>query len=229
MTFRFCDELGPDGFGWLVEETMTRTSHALAADGRVWLVDALDWPEAIDRALGLGEPAGVIQLLDRHNRDCAPLAQRLRVPLHVVPDDLPNTPFECIPIMRRRFWRESALWHDWDVEAAEAHVRDALVLEEHHAEATMCRAFCYNARCLKQETLATAAAAVHIDPITAGTRLCSRSPASSSGRCRGRTDVLRCMPRADDLGGAGEPGLGSRQPFLPGRRHGASQYGRVRV
>ena len=112
MTFRFCDELGPDGFGWLVEETMTRTSHALAADGRVWLVDALDWPEAIDRALGLGEPAGVIQLLDRHNRDCAPLAQRLRVPLHVVPDDLPGTSFECIPIMGWRFWRESALWHE---------------------------------------------------------------------------------------------------------------------
>ena len=83
MTFRFCDELGPDGFGWLVEETMTRTSHALAADGRVWLVDALDWPEAIDRALGLGEPAGVIQLLDRHNRDCAVLAERLGIPLFV--------------------------------------------------------------------------------------------------------------------------------------------------
>jgi hypothetical protein len=110
MTFRFCDDLGPDGLGWLVEEAMTRTSHALAADGRVWLVDALDWPEAIDRALGLGEPAGVIQLLDRHNRDCAALAERLGVPLFVVPDDLPGTPFECIPLMRWRYWRESALW-----------------------------------------------------------------------------------------------------------------------
>jgi hypothetical protein len=112
MMFGFCDDLGPDGFGWIVEEAMTRTSHALAADGRVWLVDALDWPEAIDRALGLGEPAGVIQLLDRHNRDCAALAERLGVPLLVVPDALPGTPFECVPIMRRRFWRESALWHE---------------------------------------------------------------------------------------------------------------------
>ena len=40
MELRFCDDLGPDGFGWIVEEAMTRTSHALAADGRVWLVDA---------------------------------------------------------------------------------------------------------------------------------------------------------------------------------------------
>jgi hypothetical protein len=110
MTFRFCDELGEDGFGWIVEEAMTRTSHALAADGRVWLVDPLDWPEAIDRALGLGEPAGVIQLLDRHHRDCAVLAQRLRVPLFVVPDDLPGTPFACLPLVRWRYWRESALW-----------------------------------------------------------------------------------------------------------------------
>ena len=110
MTFGFCDELGEDGFGWIVEEAMTRTSHALAADGRVWLVDPLDWPEAIDRALGLGEPAGVIQLLDRHHRDCAVLAQRLGVPLFVVPDGLAGTPFACLPLVRWRYWRESALW-----------------------------------------------------------------------------------------------------------------------
>jgi hypothetical protein len=110
MTFRFCDDLGPDGFGWLVEEAMTRTSHALAADGRMWLVDPLDWTDAVDRALALAEPAGVIQLLDRHRRDCAVLAERLAVPLFVAPDDLPGTPFECIPLMRWRYWRESALW-----------------------------------------------------------------------------------------------------------------------
>jgi hypothetical protein len=108
--FRFCDELGPDGFGWLVEESMTRTSHALAADGRVWLVDPVDWPEAIDRALALAEPAGVIQLLDRHNRDCAALSERLGVPHLRVPEALPDTPFEIVPILRRKRWRESALW-----------------------------------------------------------------------------------------------------------------------
>jgi hypothetical protein len=110
VTFRFCDDLGADGFGWIVEEAMTRTSHALVAEGRVWLVDPLDWPEAIDRACGLGEPAGVVQLLDRHDRDCAALASRLGVTHLVAPDDILGSPFELIPIVRRRWWRESALW-----------------------------------------------------------------------------------------------------------------------
>ena len=99
VELRFCDDLGDDGFGWIVEEPMTRTSHALAADGKVWLVDALDWPDAIERALGLGEPAGVIQLLDRHDRDCAALATRLAVPHLVAPDEIPGSPFD---IRRRR-------------------------------------------------------------------------------------------------------------------------------
>ena len=89
---------------------MTRTSHVLAADGKVWLVDALDWPEAVERARALGEPAGVIQLLDRHHRDCAALAERLGVPHVVAPDDVPGSPFTFVPVMRRRRWRESALW-----------------------------------------------------------------------------------------------------------------------
>ena len=110
MTFRFCDDLGADGFGWVVEEAMTRTSHALVAEGRVWLVDPLDWPEAIDRACKLAEPAGVIQLLDRHDRDCAALASRLGVTHLVAPDEVPGSPFELLPIVRRRWWRESALW-----------------------------------------------------------------------------------------------------------------------
>ena len=110
MTFGFCDDLGPDGFGWVADEAATRTSHALAADGRVWLVDALDWPDAIERARSLGEPAGVIQLLDRHDRDCAALAARLGVPHAVVPAGLPGNPFAFVPVVRRRFWSESALW-----------------------------------------------------------------------------------------------------------------------
>jgi hypothetical protein len=110
VTFRFCDDLGPDGFGWLAEEAATRTSHALVADGKLWLVDPLDWPEAIERALALAEPAGVIQLLDRHNRDCAEIAARLDVPHVVVPDELPGSPFTFVSLARRRIWRESALW-----------------------------------------------------------------------------------------------------------------------
>jgi hypothetical protein len=110
VSFQFCDDLGADGFGWMAEEAATRTSHALAADGAVWLLDPLGWPEAIDRALALGEPAGVIQLLDRHNRDCAALAAQLGVPHLVVPDAVAGSPFEVVPVMRRKHWRESALW-----------------------------------------------------------------------------------------------------------------------
>ena len=65
------------GFSWVMDEPLERTSHALAADGRVWLIDPVDVPEAIERATALGEPAAVVQLLDRHNRDCAELAERL--------------------------------------------------------------------------------------------------------------------------------------------------------
>jgi len=110
MDARFCDDLGADGFGWVVQDAGTRASHALAADGMVWLVDALDWPEAIERALALGEPAGVVQLLDRHNRDCATLADRLGVPHVVVPRSVPGSPFTFVDVLNRRYWRESALW-----------------------------------------------------------------------------------------------------------------------
>jgi hypothetical protein len=107
---RFCDELGQDGFSWLVEEPATRTSHALAADGRVWLVDPVDWEPAIERAGALGSPAAVVQLLDRHNRDCAKLAERLRVPHVLVPASLPGSPFEVLEVRRTNRWQESALW-----------------------------------------------------------------------------------------------------------------------
>jgi hypothetical protein len=110
VRFRYCDDLGADGFGWIVDEAMRRTSHALVAGGKVWLVDALDWPKAIDRALSLGPPAGVIQLLDRHDRDCVALASRLGVAHIVAPDEIPESPFECIPVKRWKRWRESALW-----------------------------------------------------------------------------------------------------------------------
>jgi hypothetical protein len=110
LDLRFCDDLGRDGFGWVVDEAMTRASHALVADGRVWLVDPVDWPEAVERALGLGEPAGVIQLLDRHPRGCAAIAERIGVPHLVTPDGIPGSPFEVVPIMRWKRWQERALW-----------------------------------------------------------------------------------------------------------------------
>jgi hypothetical protein len=98
------------GLSWIVDEPMTRTSHALVDDGRVWLVDPVDAGDAIDRAAALGEPAGVLQLLDRHRRDCAAVAQRLGVPHLALPDALPGTPLEPVPLIATRFWREVALW-----------------------------------------------------------------------------------------------------------------------
>lgn len=121
MKVRFTDDRGVDGFSWLVEEPMTRTSHALAAEGRVWLVDPVDWDEAIGRALALGAPAAVLQLLDRHHRDCAALAARLDVPHLVAPPLVADAPFEVVTIRRSRRWQEVALW--WPL-------RDTLVVAE---------------------------------------------------------------------------------------------------
>jgi hypothetical protein len=108
---RFCDEQD-FGFGWLDDEDpLRRASHALVADGGVWLIDPFAWPEAEARARALGEPRGVVQLLDRHERDCAETAERLGVPHHRVPTGkLEGAPFELLTVARTRFWREAALW-----------------------------------------------------------------------------------------------------------------------
>jgi glyoxylase-like metal-dependent hydrolase (beta-lactamase superfamily II) len=107
VRIEFCDELDL-GFGWIVDEGLQRCSHALAVDGRVWVVDPVAWPPAEERIRALGDPAGVLQLLDRHERDCAALAERLGVPHQVVPTG--GLPFEVVPVLRARFWREVALW-----------------------------------------------------------------------------------------------------------------------
>ncbi len=106
---RVIDEI-VDGFGWIQADRMQRASHALAVEGRVWLFDVVDDPELDARVQELGEPAAVVQLLDRHNRDCAAVARRLGVPHHIVPAQLPGTPFELRPVLRLRWWREVALW-----------------------------------------------------------------------------------------------------------------------
>jgi hypothetical protein len=109
VSVRFVDEL-EDGFGWIEDGSLSRTSHALAVDGRVWLTDPVDGDGVEERVRSLGEPAGVIQLIDRHNRDSAALSARLGVRLHIAPLSLPETPFRFLPLLRGRWWKEVALW-----------------------------------------------------------------------------------------------------------------------
>jgi hypothetical protein len=108
---RICDEQD-FGFGWLDdEERMQRTSHALVVDGGVWVIDPVASDAAEERARALGEPRGVLQLLDRHDRDCAAVAERLGVSHHVVPTGkIDGAPFEFLRVSRNRLWREVALW-----------------------------------------------------------------------------------------------------------------------
>ncbi len=101
---------GRIGLTWVADEPIARTSHALVDEGRVWLVDPTDDATALERALALGRPVAVVQLLDRHNRDCAALAARLGVPRLKVPAALPESPFEVIPVVGVHVWREIALW-----------------------------------------------------------------------------------------------------------------------
>jgi len=100
----------PSGFSWFPDEALTRTGHALAGDDGVWLVDPVDDAEALERAAALGPPAGVVQLLDRHNRDCAAIAARLGVPHLKVPREVPGSPFEVIRVLDVPGWHEAALW-----------------------------------------------------------------------------------------------------------------------
>ena len=110
MVIRFCDERGAEGFSWIDDEPMTRTSHALADEGRVWLVDPVRYEPALERAQELGAIAAVLQLLDRHNRDCASVAAELGVPKVVTPDAITGSPFVPVAIRNSRRWRERALW-----------------------------------------------------------------------------------------------------------------------
>jgi hypothetical protein len=109
---RVVDEI-ESGFGWIGSERprLQLASHALAASGGVWILDPTNAPELDDRIGALGEPAGVVQLLDRHNRACAEVARRLDVPHHRVPfGGVAGAPFEVVPVVGWNRWNEVALW-----------------------------------------------------------------------------------------------------------------------
>jgi hypothetical protein len=107
---RFCDEM--DGsFGWQIVERLQRTSHAVTTDTGVWIFDPIAWEPALERIPELGELAGVVQLVDRHERDCATVAARFGIPHFEVPiHELPGSGLELVRVVDSRFWRELAAW-----------------------------------------------------------------------------------------------------------------------
>lgn len=109
---RFVDEF-EGSFGWTPAraELRQRASHAVLSGGRAWIVDPLDGVGIDERIRGLGDPAGVVQLLDRHNRDCLRVAERLGVPLHVTPfAGVQDAPFDVVRVVDVPGWHEAALW-----------------------------------------------------------------------------------------------------------------------
>lgn len=98
------------GVTWVEQNAMARAAHALVHDRRVWLIDPFEDADALAAVAELGTPAGVLQLLDRHNRDCTGIAQRLGVPLSRLPVDTSGTPFRSVPVISIVGWREVGLW-----------------------------------------------------------------------------------------------------------------------
>lgn len=73
------------GVGWIAypEETMQRTSTALAVGDDVWVIDPVDAPELDALLAEFGEVAGVVVGIDRHFRDTDEIASRHDVAVHV--------------------------------------------------------------------------------------------------------------------------------------------------
>lgn len=105
---------GPgDMVTWIASEPgyMERASHAIVADGHTWLIDPVDHPDVRARLEAMPPVAGVVQLLDRHGRDCAAMAASLGASLVQCPRQaIAGAPFEVIVVRDIRGWHESALW-----------------------------------------------------------------------------------------------------------------------
>lgn len=98
------------GLTWVMDDPLQRASHGLIDDDeRLWLVDPVDEDGVVEHAAALGTPVAVLQLLDRHNRDCEAVARRLGVPHLRTPDAIADSPFVVRRVVHQRFWREVAV------------------------------------------------------------------------------------------------------------------------
>ncbi|WP_435096276.1 hypothetical protein [Halarchaeum sp. P4] len=114
------------GTTWLAhpEEPMQRASHVLDTDAGVFLVDPVDAPGTDELVAEFGEVAGVVLLLDRHERDSAAVATRHDVPVYrpsFLTRDvgvqtepfsgmLPGTDYSLIRVLDTPVWHEAALF-----------------------------------------------------------------------------------------------------------------------
>lgn len=102
MDVRWVDETA-FGVGWIAPEPrfMQRCSHALVAGGGVWVFDPVDGEGVVERIRALGEPAGVVVLFGRHERDSAAVARALGVRRYTrAMRPPPDAPFQLVRIGR---------------------------------------------------------------------------------------------------------------------------------
>jgi len=110
------------GISWLPDpgEVMQRACHAvrLGDARRLWIVDPVDVPGLDERIASLTTDAGiagVLQLLDRHERDCAKLADRHGVPLHRLPfAAIAGSGLESVRLLDTPVWKEVAIFSPAD-------------------------------------------------------------------------------------------------------------------
>jgi hypothetical protein len=102
----------PDGLAWIADpdESLQRASVAFRTADGVVVVDPVDHAGLDEQLATLGEVTRVLQLLDRHGRDCATVAARHGVAVEP-PGPAAWTPsgVDRIPVVGRKRWREDAL------------------------------------------------------------------------------------------------------------------------
>jgi hypothetical protein len=108
LSLELCDELD-GGFGWTEPGFLARTSHAVEVEGAVLVFDPLDAPGLDERIRALGRPEAVVQLLDRHERDCSLVAERLGIP-HLRMRLASPSRGELVRVAWNRVWQEVAFW-----------------------------------------------------------------------------------------------------------------------